>query len=63
MAGMPARFAGTVRMSARYIESGSLFSPSLNAIVGMVGPAITSTSAKIRWKSFRTFSRATCALA
>ncbi len=63
MAGMPARLAGTVRISARYMESGSVFSFSLNAMVGIVGPAITSTSRKIRLKSARTFSRATCAFA
>jgi len=54
MAGIPARLAGTVRMSERYIERGSVFSPSRNAMVGMVGPAITSTSLKRRRKSFRT---------
>jgi len=44
-------------------REGSVFSPRLNAIVGMVGPAITSTSAKMRAKSCFTFIRATCALA
>ena len=63
MAGMPARLTGTVRISERYMASGSLFSFSRKAIVGMVGPAITSTSAKIRAKSNLTFSRAICALA
>ena len=45
------------------MESGSLFSPSLNAIVGIVGPQSTSTSEKSRAKSFLTFSRAICAFA
>src|SRR3989344_4345937 len=44
-AGIPIRFAGTVKTSARYMASGSLlFSPILNAGVGVVGVAITSTS-------------------
>ena len=36
MAGRPARLGGSVKMSARYISSGSLvFSPSANAGVGV----------------------------
>src|SRR5271167_1575230 len=37
IAGQPEIFAGTVKISARYIESGSDFSPNLNAGVGVVG--------------------------
>ena len=44
---MPARFAGTVKMSARYICSGSaVFSPRRKAGVGVVGVATTSQAAK-----------------
>ena len=60
MPGTPARFAGIVVTSFRYIGSGSsIFSPSLNAVVGAEGVAITSTCAnaasKSRWMSVRTF--------
>ena len=41
--GIPARFAEMVKMSDRYIFSGSSrFSPALNAGTGEMGPAITS---------------------
>ena len=61
MPGTPARFAGIVVRSFRYIASGSsIFSPSLNAVVGVEGDASTSTfskaEAKSRWMSVRTFS-------
>jgi hypothetical protein len=47
MAGTPARLAPTVNTSARYISTGSdVRSPSLNAPVGLVGSAMTSTCAK-----------------
>ena len=52
MPGTPARFAGIVAMSFRYIASGSSsFSPSLKAVVGAVGVASTSTFAKAWSKS------------
>jgi hypothetical protein len=45
IAGSPDRFALTVKMSARYICSGSdMRSPILNAAVGLVGIAIASTA-------------------
>jgi len=44
IAGRPARFAVTVKMSERYIATGSLsFSPALNAGVGVVGVNSRST--------------------
>src|SRR5690606_19059832 len=60
MPGVPARLAGIVVRSLRYICSGSsIFSPILNAVVGADGVAMTSTSAKARakscWMSVRTF--------
>src|SRR3990167_5031363 len=51
MAGIPVRFAGTVNISRRYIESGSLFSPMRTAGVGVVGVAIASTDRKALLKS------------
>jgi len=43
--GIPANEAVTVKMSARYMESGSSdFSPNLNAGVGVVGVMMASTS-------------------
>ena len=52
--GMPARFAGTVKMSARYICSGSaVFSPRRNGGVGVVGVATTSQARKACSKSRR----------
>ena len=60
MPGMPARFAGMVATSLRYIASGSsMRSPSLNGVVGAVGETSTSAfskaAAKSRWMSVRTF--------
>ena len=47
--GSPVRLALTVKMSFKYICTGSLvFSPSLNAGVGVVGVATTSTRSKAR---------------
>ena len=59
MPGTPARFAGIVVMSLRYMASGSLsFSPSLNAVVGAAGDTSTSTcpkaATKSRWINKRT---------
>ena len=46
IAGTPARFAGIVKMSFRYIAIGSsTFSPTRNAVVGDVGETSTSKSA------------------
>ncbi len=43
MAGRPARLAGTVKTSLRYMASGSAcFSPSANAALGAVGVSSTS---------------------
>ena len=51
---IPERLAAMLKMSARYMWSGSSdFSPRRKAAVGEVGEAITSTSAKARVKSFR----------
>ena len=51
--GMPARLAGTVKMSARYIASGSaVFSPKRNAGEGVVGVATTSQDSRACSKSF-----------
>ena len=50
--GTPATFAGMVVKSFRYIANGSFsFSPSLNAVVGAEGLAITSHTANARAKS------------
>ena len=63
MPGTPARFAGIVATSLRYIASGSSsFSPSLNAVVGAVGVASTSTFANAASKSRCTSVRTFCAL-
>src|SRR6266508_660365 len=52
IAGSPARDAGTVKTSDRYIVSGSsTFSPSRKAGAGIVGHTITSTASKARSKS------------
>ena len=58
--GTPARFAGIVVTSFRYICIGSSsFSPRRNAVVGAVGVAMTSTlskaASKSDWMSVRTF--------
>ena len=60
MPGTPARFAGIVVTSLRYICIGSsIFSPRRNAVVGADGVAMTSTEAnaasKSCWMSVRTF--------
>ena len=53
MPGIPARFAEIVKMSERYIVSGSLiFSPILNAAVGEVGVIIASNFLNASSKSF-----------
>jgi hypothetical protein len=45
MAGTPARFTEMVKISDKYIWSGSsLFSPNLNAGVGVTGVTMRSTS-------------------
>jgi hypothetical protein len=44
MAGKPAKFTGTVKISFKYIETGSsFFSPILNAELGVDGVNIAST--------------------
>src|SRR5699024_7301843 len=58
--GTPARFAGMVATSLRYMANGSsTFSPKANAVVGAVGETSTSAcsnaAAKSRWISVRTF--------
>ena len=60
MPGSPAMFTVTVKMSFRYISTGSPdFSPSAKAGAGVVGVRITSTfskaSSKSRLISVRTF--------
>ena len=60
MPGTPARLAGMVAMSLRYIAIGSSsLSPILKAVVGAVGLTRTSTcsnaAAKSRAMSVRTF--------
>ncbi len=62
--GIPARLAVTVKMSQRYIWSGSaVFSPDVKAGNGEVGPAITSHVSnafrKSSWMRRRTFSART----
>ena len=53
IAGKPAKFTGTVNISLRYIEIGSLvFSPILNAELGVEGVKIASTLPKFSSKSF-----------
>ena len=53
MPGMPARLAGMVAMSLRYIAIGSSsLSPSLNAVVGAVGLTSTSAVSNAAVKSF-----------
>ena len=49
IAGTPARFAGIVKMSDRYMASGSsVFSPIRNAVVGDVGETSTSKRSNAR---------------
>ena len=57
---MPARLAGIVATSCRYIDNGSSsLAPSVQAVVGEVGETSTSTcsnaDAKSRASSVRTF--------
>ena len=60
--GMPARLAGTVKMSARYMASGSaVFSPKRNAVEGVVGVATTSHVSSACSKSRRMSVRTFCA--
>src|SRR5690606_9877555 len=63
-AGTPARFAVTVKMSARYIWYGSSsFSPSRNATEGVVGVRSTSTPAEKTSRKSRAMSpRTRCAV-
>ena len=57
--GKPAKFAGIVHKSDMYISSGLLvFSPALNAAVGVVGEMRKSTSLKIFENSSIIFLRA-----
>src|SRR5262249_31578615 len=57
--GMPARLAPMVKMSLRYMASGSsTFSPSLNASVGAAGSNITSQRANASSYSLRMRVRA-----
>src|SRR5688500_4519425 len=51
IAGTPARFAVTVKMSLRYISYGSDFAPRGKAGVGVVGVKRRSTLAKASTKS------------
>ncbi|CFE44316.1 Uncharacterised protein [Mycobacterium tuberculosis] len=56
----PAKFSGSVHRSNKYIASGSsTFSPSRNAVVGVVGDTSTSTdryaASRSRAISVRTF--------
>ena len=53
MPGKPAKFTGTVKISFKYIETGSFdFSPTLNAELGVDGVKIASTFLKTSSKSF-----------
>ena len=62
MPGMPARFAGIVAMSLRYIAIGSSsLSPSLKAVVGAVGLTRTSAVSKAAVKSSAMRRRTFCA--
>ena len=63
IAGMPARFAVTVKMSLRYISYGSEIAPIGNAVVGAVGVNSTShAAANTRVKSRAISVRTCCAL-
>ena len=59
---IPVRFAVTVKISSRYIESGSLFSPNRNAGDGVVGKATTSDFKNAFSYSWRNTKRAASAL-
>ena len=53
IAGNPAKLTGTVKISFKYIETGSsFFSPILKAALGVDGVNIASTSLKTLSKSF-----------
>ena len=53
IAGIPAKFTGTVNMSFKYIDIGSLvFSPTLKAELGVEGVNIASMLEKHLSKSF-----------
>src|SRR5436309_6411460 len=61
--GMPARFAPIVKMSLRYIASGSsVFSPIRNGNVGEAGSSMKSQRANASWYSRRMRLRARCAV-
>src|SRR4030095_4647207 len=61
--GMPARLAPIVKMSLRYIASGSsVFSPILKGSVGEAGNSMKSARAKASWNSRRIRVRAFCAV-
>jgi hypothetical protein len=62
-AGRPARFTEIVKMSERYIVTGSaVFSPSRNAVVGETGVTSASQVSNTFWKSIRMRVRTCCAL-
>ena len=51
--GIPAKLAGTVQISSKYIANGSLiFSPNLYAVLGAVGANSKSTLEKAASNSF-----------
>ena len=63
MPGTPARLAGIVAMSPRYMAIGSsLLSPKRKAVVGAVGDTRTSAVSKARAKSSAMRRRTFCAL-
>ena len=64
IAGTPARFAVTVKMSDKYMATGSLtFSPALKAGLGVVGVNSRSTPrSKALRKSWAINARICCAL-
>ena len=62
IAGAPVRLAATVKMSFKYISTGSsVFAPIGNAAVGAVGPTITSQDRYARRKSSAIRRRTCCA--
>src|SRR3989344_5944764 len=62
IAGMPVRFAGAAKISSRYMDTGSLFSPILKAALGVVGVAIYETVENARVRSSRSALRKAVAL-
>ena len=50
IAGSPARLAGTVRTSLRYMASGSALAPSSKAVVGDVGEILVTYDAGDTWE-------------